>query len=823
MGLKKKFKNFINKIIDILVGETASQKANKTLKMFGMNIFSNLIICGKLPKVPNKEVYFLSLAELERLRTIFSKYNENAAKIQDSILSPIIDKQIKSNEKIMECFKNIENAINKIPIKGSDKLDDTYKTCFEAVKEMMKYMYGLRAILASKVEQNSIKGYVDSYLDVVLKAKPDGGVYWEEFLIWISKIIDPNLAHLGELQTRLLKAELPLEGYRNIQKNEKTSDKKTPSVFIEEVRAKLVNEYRNRDEDNSSDKGGIGQTLLDIFSGKTKEKMVEKLSNKCKIMGEQILAQKLSMPEIKLMSKLISSDKIKFMGFKWAKKIKSQLEAYLLTPVKNDGVVIYGIHNQIINQVVPILEKYINLKKSEIEGRFVNCSDYESAGDCLTNIKSLIKECFTDLQLALKDYKNPIKDMRNLYLENSQGVDLKELKKFFRVTKNKKVMFFEDYVHELYCIAGKSIIALDKVIVPASLYIDTEALQIDSAKFSIKDKKWKTFNTKDVSRRITQELISKLKKIQNEIDSSNKAVNELKSEYSSIKSNWEKCNDFYIKHGDAIKNEKEKTRMENIVKEIEELSKNIESKFSEYERNATTLQKSISEKINGKERIRKTDLESFRKELDELKTGKRELEKLKSDFDSKVKKYRKSIEDKESKSKKQMNSLSKEFDEIVKSINESYESINKEYEALETLKRDLETVKSYVDKRCESDKNKKGEIATIYKNFSEAENKLLPILKKSKESLEYWHKEVSKENENFKNILGNKNEGVFVKEKECANILGEIKLIKEQKYDPLLKKAKNEIEELNKLYNYIKTALLNDNSQGVWGWIKNLF
>ena len=555
MGLKQKFRNFVDKIIDTFMGETASQKANKTLKMIGLNIFSNLIICGKLPTVPDRQVYFLSLAELERLRIIFSSYNENAAKVKDSVLSPIIARQIESNKKIMECFKNIENAINKIPIKGSVKSDDIHKKCFKAVEEMINYMYGLRAILASKVEQNSIKGYVNSYLDVVLKAKPDGGVYWEEFLIWLSKIIDPNLVHLGELKTKLLKVELSLDDYKKIEtSNKKTSviiknvcDTRESNVIIEEVRAKLVNEYKNRDKDKSSDKGGIGQTLEDILSGKTKEKIVNTFFKKGKEMGEQAANQVLGTTEIKLMSKL-SGDEVKFMGFKCAKLIISQLEGYSKASAKNKSVNLYTNHNQIINQVVPILKKYIDLKKSEIKEKFMKCSNENSAVEYLKNIKSNINTCFTNLKNVLNDYKNKksIKEIQNLYLENISGVGSKELEKFLKVkAKSKKVMFFEEYVHELYRIAENSITALDKVVAPESLYIDTKALQIDSAKFSIKDKKWKTFNTKDVSRSITQEFISKLEKMEKEIGSNSKAVNKLKSKYDVNKNDWDECNGFY--------------------------------------------------------------------------------------------------------------------------------------------------------------------------------------------------------------------------------------------------------------------------------------
>lgn len=764
MGLKQKFRNFVDKIIDTFMGETASQKANKTFKMIGLNIFSNLIICGKLPTVPDRQVYFLSLAELERLRIIFSSYNENAAKVKDSVLSPIIDRQIESNKKIMEYFKGIENAINKIPIESSDKLKKTHEKCLGAVKEMMTYMYGLRAKLASKVEQNSIKGYVNSYLDVVLKAKPDGGVYWEEFLIWLSKIIDPNLVHLGELKTKLLKVELSLDDYKKIE----TSDEETPSVIIEEVRAKLVDEYRNRDEDNSSDKGGIGQTLKDIRSGKTKEKIVNTFFKKGKEMGEQAANQVLGTTEIKLMSKL-SGDEVKFMGFKCAKLIISQLEGYSNAPAKNKSVNLYTNHNQIINQVVPILTEYIDLKKSEIKEKFMKCSDENSAVECLKNIKFNINTYFTNLKNVLNDYKNKksIKEIKDLYLENISKVSSDELEKFFEVKrKSKKVMFFEEYVHELYRIADKSIATLDKVVAPEFLYIDTNALQINSAKFSIKDKKWETFHAKYGSRSITQGFISKLEKMEKEIGSNSKAVNKLKSEYSSIKSNWEKCNGFYAKYADEIKDEKEKTSLENIVKEIGELSENIESKFSKYEENAGKLSENIRKKINEKEmnlksETLKSEFESFCKSLTDLETGKNNLETLTSNFESKVTDCKNFVENIKSENEKQLKNLSGKFNKIAKYFKESFQDINKKYEELKKLKSD----KKMQDKNSEIE-DTINTVKTYYDIF----------LKKADE---------------FNNILKDKGKEVSYKQRECGEILKNLQILQKCNYKPQLKEVKN--------------------------------
>lgn len=311
--------------------------------------------------------------------------------------------------------------------------------------------------------------------------------------------------------------------------------------------------------------------------------------------------------------------------------------------------------------------------------------------------------------------------------------------------------------------------------------------------------------------------------MEKEIGSNNDAVNKLKSEYDGIKGNWRKCNGFYTKYADEIKNEKEKTCLENIVKEIGKLSKNIERKFSEYKINANQLSESICKKINGKKMILKSELESFRKALNDLKTIRCELENLKSDFESKVKDYSKFVENIKSKIEKQLKDLSSQFDKIEKHFNESFESINKEYEKLETLKKRFETAKSDADKSCERDKKKKGEIATIYKNFRKAENKLLHTLRKSTESLKYSFELYYKKGENFKNILSNKSKEVFVKEEECTNILGEIKSIKKCYYDPLLGEVKEEIKKLNELYNNTKTALLNYKSQGILSWLKGLF
>ena len=828
MGWKKKVRKFAGKIISKFMGETSSQKANKALKMFGINIFSKIIICGKLPKIPDNQVYFLSLAEMDRLKSIFSRYNYDAAQIKDSVLSPVIQQQIASNETIMEYFEEIEAAINKVPAERSDNFSETHKNCLEAVTKMIEYMYGLRAKLNSKVGQNSLKECVDEYLGGVLKAKPSGGVYWEEFLVWLSKIIDPNLAHLGELKTMLLKAKLP-DGYKKIQKNEKNKEDKNQEKsfqIIEKVRAELVAEYGNKVKDN----GNLGQVFADILNGKFKEKIVKKIGNQFEMVGEQILAKKVALPEIKLMNKL-SSKKIKFMGFKLAARIKIQLESYRDSMIKHEGLIIYETQNEIIEKVVPILTNYINLKNKEIKTELMKSPDYDSASSFLENIKSSMNKCFLDLQEALKKYKNkdPIGNIQDLYLENAQGVDAKELERFFRVMNDKKLMFFEEYVHELYVISGNSNKILDKVIVPKSLYIDTDALQIDSAKFSIKDKKWKTFNSKDISKCIDQKFKLELERIEKEINVNDSDISKLETDCNDIKQEWDECHEkldgFCEEYKDVIENEKAKNNLKSIAKEIEDLSKNIKLNIPEYRKKAEKL----------KSDIRKSDsnqkTKSFSKDAIDLKAEKCNLEKLKSKLESKVKEYtkidkniRNDLKNKKAKSEKQVKTLSDDFDKIINSIGELSDTIQQEHKALGALREDVEAEKSKAYETYKNDKEKKEKLEKTYDSFIKAEKELLDSLNADgMEAVKYWFEEVPEEwKKGFQKILDEKSE-VFDKEKKCRNMLKKVKLIKEQQCDLLFQDVRKKIEEISKLYTTTKTALSSVGSQSWLEWFASWF
>lgn len=823
MGIKKKFKKFVDKIITTVLGETSSQKANKTLKMIGLNIFSNLIICGKLPEIPDDRVYYLSLAELSRLRTIFSKYNENAAKIQDSVLKPIINKQIASNQKIMGYFEKIEKVIADIPEPNDPNV---HRECFRVVSEMMKYMYGLRSESLSKVEQNSIKEYVDAYLDGVLKAKPDEGIYWEEFLVWLSNIINSNLAHLGELKTRLLKVKLP-EGYNYKRvpekeedvKGEKTNkdDKKDneqelSSQIIEEIRVELANEYKDKKVDNDVKNGGIGKTFADILSGETKKEIVKNISNKCSVMAEQILTQKLAMPEVKLMSKL-SSSKIKFMGFKLAIKIEMQLEEYSNTPVKNSGLAIYETQNKIIEEIVPILKKYIILKNDEIKGNLMNSSNYGAAYSCLTDIKSSMKACFLNLQDKLKEYQAPTKNVQDSYLENSQGVDSKELKKFFRVAKDKKVMLFEDYLHELYLIAGKSLAILDKVIDPKALYIDTEALEIESAKFSLKDNKWKTFNTKDIYDHITKKARLELKEVEKEVTASKSVVDELQVEFNNIKVSWNNIHDefkkFYDKYSEIIENKKVKDKLESIAKKIDELINSIEAKLPEHKKKRLE----ILEKLDATSLDQKDIRKSFSKDLSDLKTKKQDLEKLKStlkkeveDYDKIDKKVRNSIKDKESSSKAQIGSSQEKFGEILDEMKKNLTLIKFNYEEAKKKKSGIEALKN---KLIAEHKENEDKINDIYKEICESEKVLTDDIDKKIEGLnQQVNKDVREKQQELVNSflqLGDKL-NLFDEEKMHKDFLKKVEKVKKD-YNSSAKITNAQIKKLSDYYTDSESKL----------------
>ena len=156
-------------------------------------------------------------------------------------------------------------------------------------------------------------------------------------------------------------------------------------------------------------------------------------------------------------------------------------------------------------------------------------------------------------------------------------------------------------------------------------------------------------------------------------------------------------------------------------------------------------------------------MESFRKALNDLETGERELKNLKSNFESKVTDCKNFVENIKSENEKQLKELSNEFNKIAKYFKESFESINEEYEELKKLKSD----KKMQDKNSEIE-DTINTLKTYYDIF----------LKKADE---------------FNNILNDTSKNVFDKQRECGEILKNLQVLQEYNYKLVLKDVQNKI------------------------------
>ena len=834
MGVKKVFNKLVNKVVAAFAGETASQKSNKALKAIGLNVFSNLIICGELPPIPRNSTYILSMSEMTRLTDIFLMYNENAANVEDNILKPVIDRQIKSNVTIIEFFKLIKNSIKNIPSKKSDDIEDTYKKCLDSVTETIKLMYGLKSKLASKMERNFIKSYVDTYLEGVLRAKPDGGVYWEEFLVWLTKIIDQNVVHLGDLKTKLLNAKPPKDYGKNLkeedEKNKKSSKKKTPADIIEEIRVQLVNEYKNEEENVES--GGLGQFFANILSGKAKEQAVNKVSNFLVGEGSKALNRKMILPEIKIMSK-INSKKFKFMGFKSASMIKDQLDAYKSAPTRTEGIVIYKTQNGIIEKIIKVLETYINLKNKDIKTDFINATDYDTASGILTGVKDSMNKCFSDIQGLLSNYKSKIseKAVQHLYLQSAVASDPEMLKRFFKVTRDKKVMFFEEYAHELYEICGNSIKNLDQVVKPKDLYIDVDALQIDRAKFSLKDKDWKTFNPQVVSQNINNKFKANLDKIKKDLKGISKSVDDWEKYCDESEKNWNKIREdlegFYEKYENVEKVRKEKTNLANLTQEINKLSTDMQNNLSKYE-----IKKSeILQSIDGFIPDQKDSFRDISRDLVDLRSTKINIENTKSKLIKKIENYnkideniRKLVDKEKIESQKQIDNFEDEFNKILTSMNNKLNSVQSEYEKVKKGKIDIKPIKDELIENHKEDKKKTKKIEDVYKDICDTEKALISDIDNKIENLQYQASEsIGTEIVKFrKDLDGLKKEEIFVRAKLCSEFLEKMKEVQKD-YNSSVTSAEDKIKDLKNHYSALESKMKDSEKQS-WGeWFGSFF
>lgn len=827
MGVKKVFNKLVNKVVDAFAGETASQKSNKALKALGLNVFSNLIICGELPLISNSSTYILSMSEMTSLTEIFSMYNENAAKVEDAVLKPVISRQIKSNGTIIEFFKLIKNSIKNIPSKKSDDIEDTYKKCLDSVNETIKLMHGLKSKLASKMERNFIKSYVDTYLKGVLKAKPDGGVYWEEFLVWLTKIIDQNVVHLGDLKTKLLNAKSPKDCGKNLKeedkKNKKSSKEKTSAEIIEEIRAQLVEEYKNEEENVES--GGIGQFFANILSGKAKEQAVNKVNNFLVKEASKALYRKTVLPEIKVMSK-INSNKFKFMGFKSASMIKDQLDAYKNAPTRTDGILIYETQNGIIEKILKVLETYIDLKNQRIKKDFINATDYDTASGVLTSVKDAMNKCFSDIQGILANYESKIseKNVQRLYLESAVSNDPEALKRFFKVTRYKKVMFFEEYAHELYKICGNSIKSLDQVVKPKDLYIDVDTLQIDRAKFSLEDKNWKTFNPKVVSQNIDNKFKANLDKIKKDLDGISKSVDDWEKYCDESEKNWNKIREdlegFYEKYENVEKVRKEKTNLTNLTQEINKLSTDMQNNLSKYE-----IKKSeILQSINGFIPDQKDSVKDLSRDLVDLRSTKANIENTKSKLIKKIENYnkideniRKLVDKEKTESQKRIDNFEDDFNEILTSMNDKLNSVRSEYEKAKEVKVDVKPIKDNLIEKYKNDKDKTKKIEDVYEKICSTEEILISDIDNKIEHLQYWAEEgVGTEIVKFReNLEGLKEEEILGRAKLCNDFLEKIKKVQKD-YNLSVTSAEDKIKDLKKHYSDSE-RMMKDSEKQTWG------
>ncbi len=827
MGVKKVFNKLVNKVVSAFAGETASQKSNKALKVFGMNVFSNLIICGELPLISNSSTYILSMSEMTRLTDIFLMYNKNAAKVEDAVLKPVIARQIKSNTTIMEFFKLIKNSIKNIPSKKSDDIEDTYKKCLDSVNETIKLMYGLKSKLASKMERNFIKSYVDTYLEGVLSAKPDGGVYWEEFLVWLTKIIDQNVVHLGDLKTKLLNAKPPKNHGKDLkeddEKNKKSSNKKTPAEIIEEIRAQLVEEYKNEEENVES--GGLGQFFANILSGKAKEEAVNKVNNLVSDYADKIINRKTVLPEIKVISK-INSNKFKFMGFKSASMIKDQLDAYKSAPTRTDGILIYETQNKIIERIIPILNAYIDLKNQKIKKDFINSTDYNKAVDSLTKVKDAMNKCFSDIQGILANYKSKIseKDLQHLYLQRTVSNDTEALKRFFKVARDKKVMYFEEYAHELYKICGNSIKNLDQVVKPKDLYIDVDALQIDRAKFSLTDKDWKTFNPQVVSQNINNKFKENLDKIKKDLDGISKSVDDWEKYCDESEKNWNKIREdlegFYEKYEDVEKVRKEKTNLTNLTQEINKLSTDMQNNLSKYE-----IKKSeILQSINGFIPDQKDSFKDISRDLVDLRSTKANIENTKSKLIKKIENYnkideniRKLVDKEKTESQKRIDNFEDDFNKILTSMNDKLKSIQSEYEEAKKVKVDVKPIRDNLIEKYKNDKDKTKKIEDVYKNICDTEKALISDIDNKIEHLQYRAEEgVGTEIAKFEESLkGLKEEEIFGRAKLHNDFLEKMKKVQKD-YNSSVTSTEDKIKDLQKHYSDSE-RMMKDSEKKSWG------
>lgn len=840
MGLRNFFNKMIDKAVSAVAGKTSVQRTNMILKMVDLNVFSYLIICAQLPIIPKNGTYYLSSSELERLKTIFKNYNANASKVKDSVIIPIVNRQIKSNGSISEFFDKIEKEIDNIPDKVDAKLADTHENLCGSVDRIMKLMYGLKAKLASKVSQNAIKDYVDAYVEKVLNAKPVDGIYWDDFLDWLSKILDQNVAYLGGLKTQLIKLKLPDKYISEDKKDNQITDArrdleskyKESKKALEKILNDLLINYKTKDLDGTS---AFGTFLEGLSSGSLFGIAVDKLTHVAFEKGKQVAGVEVATHKVKFMG-TIDSKAHKFMGFKLASTIKSQFEGYKDT--LDCTINIYDQQNKLATKVIGKLNDYIGLKNSKIKSTLLNASDRDAAIKDLAEIKISIAKILSDLMNILDGYKSkPKRDkLQKDYTINLQAVDAKEMKALFKViAKNPKIMLFEEYAHEIYNLCEKSLNSLKEVIDPGKLYVNTDLLEMKAVKFSKESGEWINRDYKGIVKRtdpVYKELNAQLNKLKEDVKNTcvknikgyDNEVNEFIQTSNKFKVEVEKCYKEcleYIKaNDDVLKDYKDKTKFKGIAKETEKPLKEMLAKFKTWQTEFSKVLRSMNEynklSVNSKEEFDEAQYtyNKLKEKTQKIESTKKSIHDLYSQYNKKVMNCNKAYEEiqnfvntKLAGLKEQLDNVQKEFNEIAKPINDSFKSMNDNYNEITKSKTDLTPV--LVMNYDKEEGKIKDEIC---KKFQETEEKLLTSFSAEKEKINASYEKFQKKEKEFLNKLNAKPKGseksvLMDKNKKCAEILEEIKKI-EKEYNSLsIPKVNDGLKELQDLYTTTKTRL----------------
>lgn len=840
MGLRNFFNKMIDKAVSAVAGKTSVQRTNMILKMVDLNVFSYLIICAQLPIIPKNGTYYLSSSELERLKTIFKNYNANASKVKDSVIIPIVNRQIKSNGSISEFFDKIEKEIDNIPDKVDAKLADTHENLCGSVDRIMKLMYGLKAKLASKVSQNAIKDYVDAYVEKVLNAKPVDGIYWDDFLDWLSKILDQNVAYLGGLKTQLIKLKLPDKYISEDKKDKQITDAikdleskyKESKEALEKILNDLLINYKTKDLDGTS---AFGTFLEGLSSGSLFGIAVDKLTHVAFEKGKQVAGVEVATHKVKFMG-TIDSKAYKFMGFKLASTIKSQFEGYKDT--LDCTINIYDQQNKLATKAIGKLNEYIGLKNSKIKSTLLNASDRDAAIKDLAEIKISIATILSDLMNILDGYKSkPKRDkLQKDYTINLQAVDAKEMKALFKViAKNPKIMLFEEYAHEIYNLCEKSLNSLKEVIDPGKLYVNTDLLEMKAVKFSKESGEWINRDYKGIMKRtdpVYKELNAQLNKLKEDVKNTcvknikgyDNEVNEFIQTSNKFKVEVEKCYKEcleYIKaNDDVLKDYKDKTKFKGIAKETEKPLKEMLAKFKTWQTEFSKVLRSMNEytklSVNNKEEFDEAQYtyNKLKEKTQKIGSTKESIHDLYSQYNKKVMNCNKAYEEiqnfvnmKLAGLKEQLDNVQKEFNEIAKPIHDSFKSMNDNYNEVTKSKTDLTPV--LVMNYGKEEGKIKDEIC---KKFQETEEKLLTSFSAEKEKINASYEKFQKKEKEFLNKLNAKPKGseksvLMDKNNKCAEILEEIKKI-EKEYNSLsIPKVNDGLKELQDLYTTTKTRL----------------